>query len=148
MSTRRAASDRLRQVGRYAPDEPVLVRRSAFADRPGGPPKLHAKAEDAAYVNSSEPEVGVERSARDAVRTLEGRKLGFERFDPRKEIGRAHAERGANRRNDLCGGARAAAVVVDFEDPEHPVARQHVDRAFLFVDLDDAAGDSADVDRR
>jgi hypothetical protein len=27
------------------PDQPVLVGRSALADRPGGPPKLHAEAE-------------------------------------------------------------------------------------------------------
>src|SRR5687767_1418451 len=39
-------SNRLRQ-GRVAqrPDQPALAGRSAGADRPGGPPKLHAKAE-------------------------------------------------------------------------------------------------------
>src|SRR5438034_3358872 len=39
------ARHRLRQVGSRATRQTVLNWRSAAADRPGGPPTLHAKAE-------------------------------------------------------------------------------------------------------
>jgi septum formation protein len=43
-------ADQLRpRSGRLATRRAVLVRRSAFADRPGGPPKRHAKAEAGPY---------------------------------------------------------------------------------------------------
>ena len=64
-----ADRNRLRQ-GRVAsrPDQPVLAGRSAFADRPGGPPKLHAKAEGPR--RSTAP--AVVREARAAYRATAG----------------------------------------------------------------------------
>jgi DNA-binding winged helix-turn-helix (wHTH) protein len=57
------AGNRLRQ-GRVAsrPDEPVLVWRSATADRPGGPPKLYAKAEAGPYTNRKAPQFALSPS--------------------------------------------------------------------------------------